>query len=200
MRTDETRSNPLAHRPVVKITLRTGQDPALHQTFHLPAELVLFTPEGVLLEPENEAPFSPGEFLALLPRESAAEVLARPGVEGMKLPLGPVGWSRWIAYRLVLKAGARVAPYFMDEASATAGWRLEDPPELPVAMASVLPVYVGKWPRLQLNRPAEFEDAVIEVTRRGGPRHVFRIGLNGVLVRTEGSNVWLDLGDQSRVA
>ncbi len=166
----------------------------LAQSFHIPAEVVLFTPDGVFVDPEDTESLSPGEFLALIAREKAEGVLSRPGITGTKLPLGPNGWSRWVAYRLDLKAEALLYPYCFGEDSAPAGWRLEDPVELPVTLASHVPVYIGQWPRLQLDRPGDFEDAVIELTQTGGPARVFRVGSAGISVRTDSENAWLDLG------
>jgi hypothetical protein len=203
-RVEETRSQPLLPAPAYRIEthlrFQSGHpscdDRVVVGLPDDPPSWVLFAPEGTLLGCEEGSLLSVGEYLALVRKEAAEQLLRRRGVTGEeRIPFTPVGWHGWQGWRLQLAAGADVAPYVVENATTTA-WELEQPPASEVVWRERLPVYVGHWPRIYISDPGAFAGAVLEVAHEpyGHVAHLLPVGEpGGIPLSSDGEQAFLDL-------
>ena len=123
VRIEESQSHALAPKAVYQIeteVLVRGAEGRRTQrsTIVVPEEFtpcVLFTAEGLLLGCEDGAMLHPGEYLALVPKSASETLAKRRGVRLLEsIPISPVGWSGWKAWRLHIDAGADIAPWLVE--------------------------------------------------------------------------------------
>jgi hypothetical protein len=144
----------------------------------------------------EDSPLQAGEYLALVRRENAGQLFKLRGVRQTDpIDLAPVGWHGWQGWRVHLDSGANVGPYVIEEESVMATWELELPPEPDVQWREMLPVHVGRWPRLIVSSPEAFTGAIVEVTcERAETNHHLAVGRpGGVPLSSEGDRCFLDL-------
>lgn len=144
-RIPERESRPLWPAASYRVALQpTGGDfPAQQWEFELPpidGPVVLFHPNGELVDVTDPDPLVPGEYLALVRRPVDGLELVEP------VDVRPVGWSGWAGYRVRVAAGANVPGYQVSDDDPAARLELSASPPIGVRWLGEEPVYVGPLP------------------------------------------------------
>ena len=169
---EESRSQALLRAGSYKIEMRIPSNPNSPERFerwqiHLPEDpqlFVLFTSAGTLLDCESETVLPSGNYLVLAHIGRVADFFARSGVQQLDMiPITPIGWQGWQGWKIRLDPGADIAPFSVEPVEDRAKWSLEEPPNSDVIWRTLLPVWTGRLPRLFLDTPDAFTDAILEV-------------------------------------
>ncbi|HEY1376243.1 MAG TPA: hypothetical protein VGF55_05590, partial [Gemmataceae bacterium] len=148
--------------------------------------VLLFQPDGRLLDVEDPDPLPPGRYLGLIrPR---ADVLTRrlPGVTlADRIVAGPVGWPGWSAWQLELAPSAQVPGYRVAAEHPVLKCELQAPPTSAVRWLETCPVYVGVAPKFEIEPAEAFRGAVLEV-EAGGNILYLTLGTDVPVSSTEG--------------
>ena len=197
---EESVSEPLRPGDVYAVELVASgvSSGTMRWTIGCPTEppLVLFHADGRLVDSEDPDPLTPGRYLALVRPGQESTARGHSGlVLGERVPVGPIGWFSWTAWNVTLSPGASVPGYTIATSSPAVRWETDPPPDSEVLWLESCPVFVGQFPRINLEPRGAFRGAVIEVAVAGAG------GLCGeTMYLTLGSDVPLQGSESSAVA